>query len=83
MVDTAGAPSVAVAIAKDGRIIWEKAIGPEHPDYARGLAVDHRDEVAAMRPKALETARKRPWSSYRAELASAIARAFELPRNAR
>ena len=42
----------------------------------------HREEVAAMRPKALETARKRPWSSYRAELASAIARAFELPRNA-
>ncbi len=42
----------------------------------------HRDEVAAMRPKALETARKRPWSSYRAELASAVARAFELPRNA-
>jgi len=44
--------------------------------------VAHREEVAAMRPKALETARKRPWSSYRAELASAIARAFELPRNA-
>jgi hypothetical protein len=35
-----------------------------------------------MRPKALETARKRPWASYRAELASAIARACEPPRTA-
>ena len=42
----------------------------------------HRDEVAAMRPKALETARERPWSVYRAELAATIARAFDLPRNA-
>jgi glycosyltransferase involved in cell wall biosynthesis len=42
----------------------------------------HRDEVTAMRPKALETARKRPWASYRAELASAIARACEPPRTA-
>ena len=43
--------------------------------------VAHREDVAAMRPRALETARRRPWSSYRAELSSAIARAFELPRS--
>ncbi len=43
----------------------------------------HREEVAAMRPEALETARKRPWSAYRGELAAAIVRAFELPRNGR
>ena len=39
----------------------------------------HRDEVSAMRPKALEMARKRPWSSYRNELAAAVARTFQLP----
>src|SRR5438552_8413145 len=27
LVDTMGSPSVAVAVAKDGRIVWEDAIG--------------------------------------------------------
>lgn len=38
--------------------------------------VDHRSEVSAMRPKALQAAAARPWPAYRAELATAIAHAF-------
>lgn len=43
----------------------------------------HRNDVLAMRPKALETARRRPWAAYRTELTAAIARAFDLPRSTR
>jgi glycosyltransferase involved in cell wall biosynthesis len=38
--------------------------------------VAHRERVAGMRGAALETARRRPWSAYRAELAAAIAQRF-------
>jgi glycosyltransferase involved in cell wall biosynthesis len=38
--------------------------------------VDHRRELLKMRPKALETAARRSWATYRSELAAAIADAF-------
>jgi len=45
--------------------------------------VDHRVELSNMRSKALQTAAQRPWATYRAELAAAIADAFSPTRNNR
>jgi glycosyltransferase involved in cell wall biosynthesis len=77
--DRAGAADI-VRHGENGLIVAGGDVGQLATTMAWCAA--HRDEVTAMRPKALETARKRPWSAYRAELASAVARVFELPRNA-
>jgi glycosyltransferase involved in cell wall biosynthesis len=41
--------------------------------------LSHKAELAGMRSAALETARQRPWSAYRRELAGIVAQAFGLP----
>lgn len=46
-------------------------------------SVAHRAELSSMRSKALEAARIRPWSAYRAELGEAITLAFGLAQSGR
>jgi len=81
-LETAGIQDIQAAVDA-GALTYEKLVKLY---LARIEAYDQKgpalNTVITLNPKALETARKRPWSSYRAELASAIARAFDLPRNA-
>jgi glycosyltransferase involved in cell wall biosynthesis len=45
--------------------------------------IDHRDQLLNMRSKALQTAARRPWTTYREELAEAIVNAFGSARSSR